>query len=79
MPIRQLNLQCAVCNELTPHNQPTPNHVVHALVSLFMLGLWIPIWILIAATSSNEYAACAKCGNYRRPKGAATVSKTKAA
>lgn len=56
-----------------PHNQQTPNHVVHALVSLFLIGLWIPVWILIALGSGNEPAACVKCGNRRLPTGAAVV------
>lgn len=72
--MRQLQLQCAVDNEVTPHNQPTPNHLVHALVSLFLLGLWIPVWIIVAVTSGNESATCVKCGNKRPPNGAAVVT-----
>lgn len=57
-----------------PHNQPTPNHVVHALVSLFLVGLWIPIWILIAASAGKDPAVCVKCGNRRLPNGPATIA-----
>lgn len=71
--MRQLQLQCAKCDALMPHNQPTPNHVLHALVSLFLLGLWIPVWILIAIGSGKEPASCVKCGNRRAPDGVATI------
>ena len=69
MPIRQIQLQCTKCDAVMPHNQPTPNHVVHALVSLFLVGLWIPIWILIAVSSGNDPATCVKCGGRQTPKG----------
>jgi hypothetical protein len=75
MPMRQLQLQCAKCDAIQPHNQPTPNHVVHALVSLFALGLWVPVWIIIAMGSGNAEATCVKCNNRRTPQGAATVSR----
>lgn len=74
MPIKQLNLQCAKCDAIVPHNQPTPNHVVHALVSLFLIGLWIPIWIIIAMTANKAEATCVKCGSRRLPTGAATTA-----
>jgi hypothetical protein len=72
--MRQLQLQCAKCDAVLPHNQQTPNHVVHALVSLFLVGLWIPIWIVIALGSGKEPAACVKCGNRRLPTGPATIA-----
>lgn len=68
MPTRQLTLDCPSCG-LTPHNQQTPNHVVHGIVSVFLLGLWIPVWIMIALTAGNEPAQCVKCGNKRTIKG----------
>jgi hypothetical protein len=33
--------------------RPT-NHVLHVLVSIFTLGLWLPIWFLIAVTADGE-------------------------
>lgn len=76
MPIRQLQLQCAKCDAVMPHNQPTPNHVVHAIVSVFLIGLWIPVWIFIALGSGKDVATCVKCGNRRLPSGLATISST---
>jgi hypothetical protein len=76
--MRQLQLQCAKCDAIQPHNQKTPRHVMHALLSLFVLGAWIPVWIFVAATAGNEPAVCVKCGNRRRPSGPATVYDPKA-
>ena len=78
MPIRQIQLQCATCSAIQPHNQPMPNHIVHAIVSLFLLGLWIPVWIIIAIGSGKDPATCVKCGNRRAIDGAATVMATPA-
>lgn len=30
------------------------NHVLHALLSIFTLGLWLPFWLLVVATNSGE-------------------------
>ncbi len=73
MPIKQLQLQCAVDNEITPHNQQTPNHVLHAILSLLVIGLWIPVWIVIAIGAGSEPATCVKCGNRRPVQGAAVI------
>lgn len=72
--MRQLQLQCGKCDAILPHNQATPNHVVHALVSLFVLGLWIPVWIVIAFGSGKAPATCIKCSNVRAPTGPATIA-----
>jgi hypothetical protein len=31
-----------------------PNHVVHVLLLIFTCGLWLPLWILIAATQKEH-------------------------
>ncbi len=30
------------------------NHILHLLLSVFTLGLWIPVWILLALTGGEE-------------------------
>jgi len=30
------------------------NHVLHLLVSVLLCGLWLPVWLLIAATSGER-------------------------
>lgn len=71
--MRQINLQCAVCNEVMPHSQETTNHVLHLLLSVITAGLWVPIWILLSIGNGKAMATCTKCGNRRAPGGAATV------
>jgi hypothetical protein len=31
-----------------------PNHVLHLLLTVFTLGLWLPIWILVAITRQER-------------------------
>lgn len=31
-----------------------PNHVAHLLATIFLCGLWLPVWIIIAATSQPK-------------------------
>lgn len=31
-----------------------PNHILHALLSFFTCGMWLPIW-LVVAVSTREY------------------------
>ena len=66
MGMRQLQLQCmGVCGEITPHNQPTPNHVLHLALSILTAGIWVVPWIAIAA--SHPQATCVRCGTSRSP------------
>jgi hypothetical protein len=31
-----------------------PNHVLHAILTIFLCGLWAPVWLLIAATTTQR-------------------------
>ena len=37
----------------------TPNHVLHLLLSLLSMGLWLPIWLLVACSQDWR---CGTCG-----------------
>ena len=54
---------CATCNQERLFTKPGMNHLVHALVSLFLCGLWLPIWILAAAANGSEPYRCVQCGS----------------
>jgi hypothetical protein len=43
------------------------NHVLHLLASLFLCGLWIPVWILNTLSGGEKRNALAVdgCGNMR--------------
>lgn len=40
-------------NVATMESGQPVNHILHVLVSIFTLGLWLPIWFLIAVTSDG--------------------------
>lgn len=40
----------------------TPNHLLHLILSVLTAGLWIPVWIIVAITTSGSYR-CPKCGS----------------
>jgi hypothetical protein len=31
-----------------------PSHVLHLLLSLITFGIWLPVWLLVAISHSNE-------------------------
>ena len=56
---------CEHCDKPTLHHRNVryPNHVLHLLLSLFTLGLWVPIWILLAIVPDSEPWRCSVCGS----------------
>jgi hypothetical protein len=58
--LQETSAYCEHCRRPVLGRRDGPNHLVHALVSLFLCGLWIPVWI-IAALSTGGYA-CPTCG-----------------
>jgi hypothetical protein len=71
MGFKQLQLQCGSCGELTPHTQKTPNHVLHALLTVFTGGLWAIGWVVAATT--QDMASCGRCGTHRSARGQPTI------
>lgn len=59
MPIEQTQRACAACRRPTLHARPAPNHLVHAIVTFFMCGLWLPVWFL---ASQRGPWRCQTCG-----------------
>jgi hypothetical protein len=49
-----------------PHNQEQANHALHAIVTLLVFGLWIPIWIWAAVR--KRPAKCVQCGTEKMPR-----------
>jgi hypothetical protein len=31
-----------------------PNHVLHLLLTVFTLGLWLPVWLLLSITQKEQ-------------------------
>jgi hypothetical protein len=68
---------CATCNRQTLHicQEDRCNHILHLLLSVFTVGLWIPIWILIALSSGRGVPSCTVCGTKAKagPSGSVTA------
>lgn len=61
MPTEQTSAFCYNCRSQKLFTKQTPNHLIHLLATLFLCGLWLPVWILIAITSNTPYR-CSWCG-----------------
>ncbi|MBL7223420.1 MAG: hypothetical protein ISS72_06190 [Candidatus Brocadiae bacterium] len=51
---------CLQCKEVRRFERRGVNHVLHLLLSVFSLGLWVPLWILLALCP--EVFHCMACG-----------------
>jgi hypothetical protein len=58
---------CSQCHRATLHVRTDHScpHLVHALITVFLCGLWIPVWIIctFSAREKNKPAQCTVCGN----------------
>lgn len=55
---------CSLCKRHTLHVREVErvNHVAHLLFSIFCMGLWIPVWFLLAAFPTRHPFRCSVCG-----------------
>lgn len=58
---------CTECDRRTLHTREVVefNHILHLLVTVFLIGLWLPFWF-VCAISHNKYRGpfrCAHCGH----------------
>ncbi len=60
----QSNVQrgCPHCRVLVLAVKSTPNHAVHAVVSLFTCGLWLVVWAILGIISASSSYRCSHCG-----------------
>ena len=54
---------CARCGIQTMHFQQKPNHILHLLLTVFTVGIWLPVWALVGFL--REKPQCGVCG--RKP------------
>jgi hypothetical protein len=59
--MNQTSFSCPQCRQMRLFQQKTMNHTPHILASVFLCGLWLPIWIIMAL-NDNEPWRCAFCG-----------------
>lgn len=60
--MQQTTQFCQQCQRQTLHARNSPNHLIHALCTLFLCGFWAPIWILVSLSSSSQPFRCQSCG-----------------
>ena len=55
---------CRQCNarRMFTRTHHQTNHLVHALVTLFLCGLWLPVWIYLSYTETYTPWRCNTCG-----------------
>jgi hypothetical protein len=58
--VKQKSLWCPTCNQQRLFVAPTPSHVLHFFLTLFTLGLWLIVWLLIGG-KTGPYR-CSVCG-----------------
>lgn len=75
MPQETTAAYCHHCRTQTAHVANTPNHLVHALITLFLCGIWLPVWAVICLLPTHWN--CTRCGSkwdgYRPTSGFAKV------
>lgn len=53
---------CPQCRQMRLFEQEGINHILHLLITIFLCGLWIPVWILMAFSAENNPYRCTFCG-----------------
>jgi len=56
-------LNCKKCKTNTLHKRPSPNHILHLILSIITGGIWIIMWCLIAFLTNFTPYTCNICGN----------------
>lgn len=59
----QQSSYCPECDRMVLATREDPNHVLHLLISVFLCGLWLPVWMLIAWNQSQYAFQCPRCGS----------------
>ncbi|MBC7901508.1 MAG: hypothetical protein H7070_15800 [Saprospiraceae bacterium] len=59
--MNQSSFFCPQCAQMKLFQQPTMNHTPHILASVFLCGVWLPFWILMAMMDNAPWR-CSFCG-----------------
>lgn len=75
MSQEQASIKCRVCDRPTLHARKKCSHLIHALVSLFLCGLWIPVWLVADHLAAKSDWRCQTCGTSPVETGSSSESK----
>jgi hypothetical protein len=58
---------CKTCGKptLQIYNEDRCSHILHLLLSVFTVGLWIPVWLCCAFSAGRGEPTCTVCGTKR--------------
>lgn len=73
MPLSTQSIYCPNCKANRAHQKNACAHLVHALVTLFLCGLWIPVWIIAAIAAEMRSYRCTQCGAAAKKGGSLTT------
>ncbi len=62
MAEKQTGRYCSFCKKHTLAVGTKPNHILHLFLTIFTMGLWGIVWILLAVGTIGNYR-CTVCGN----------------
>ena len=51
---------CRKCERVTMHVGPSTSHLLHLVLTVFTVGVWLPVWIFIAVRNEFSYD-CTSC------------------
>ncbi len=61
MPTDQQMYDCKQCGQKTIHLVSRPSHLLHLFLTIVTVGVWLPIWILVAVI--RRAPQCTVCGS----------------
>jgi hypothetical protein len=61
MPAHEEEAYCGRCGRYVLARSQGPNHLLHALITIFLCGFWLPVWAVIALTGGSPLR-CTRCG-----------------
>jgi hypothetical protein len=60
MGMEQTQKYCKRCQDHELHARPATSHLIHLIITVFLCGFWIPIWILASLKIGGW--RCQRCG-----------------
>jgi len=55
-------MYCNNCKKDVYTKTVTTNHAMNFIMTIVTMGLWLPVWFLLAATQNTE--VCGKCNSF---------------
>lgn len=62
MSVKQAGRYCPHCQANVMATGTAPNHLLHLVLSVLTAGIWLIVWLLVAAGKVGGYR-CTRCGS----------------